>query len=97
MLDSFFAEQGSLYVPFSVRLYDSTMFLVYDFLYLNLKTRVSVCIGKHHITSQRIVKVKQIKPEKYHDESNTKTQQIQYVDGLLEIGGMSNNTTENLK
>ena len=70
MLDSFFAKQGSLNftyanctrtvqsVPFSVRLYDSTMFLVYDFLYLNLKTRASVCIGKHHITSQRIVRVK---------------------------------------
>ena len=75
MLDSFFAKQCSLNftyanctrtvqsVPFSVRLYDSTMFLVYDFLYLNLKTRASVCIGKHHITSQRIVRVKQIKPE----------------------------------
>ena len=49
------------------------------------------------ITSQGIVRVKQIKPEKYHDESNTRTQQIQYVDGLLKIDGMANNTTENLK
>ena len=70
---------------------------MYGFLYLNLKTRVSVCIEKHHITSQRIVRVKQIKPEKYHDESNTRAQQIQYVDGLLYIDGISNNTTENLK
>ena len=50
MLDSFFAKQGSLNftyanctrtvrsVPFSVRLYDSIMFLVYGFLYLNLFT-----------------------------------------------------------
>ena len=61
-------------VPFfSVRLYDSTMFVVYDFLYLNLKIRASVCIGKHHVTSQRIVRVKQTKPEKYHDEANTRT------------------------
>ena len=84
-------------MPLSVRLYDSIMFLVYDFLYLNLKTRASVCIRKHHKTSQRIVRVKQIKPEKYHDESNTRAKQIQYVDGLLEIDGMSNNTTKNLK
>ena len=77
-------------MPFSVRLYDSIMFLVYDFLYLNLKVRASVCIGKHHITIQRIVTIIQINPEKYHDESNTRTQQIQYVDGLLEIDGMSN-------
>ena len=67
---------------FSVRLYDSIMFLVYGFLYLNLKTRASVCKGKHHKTSQRIVRVKQIKPEKYH-EANTRAEQIQYVDGLL--------------
>ena len=80
-------------MPFSVRLYDSILFLVYGFLYLNLKT----CIGKHYITSQRIVRVKQIKPEKYHAEANTRAQQIQYVDELLEIDGMSNNTTENLK
>ena len=83
-------------MPFSVRLYDSILFLVYGFLYLNLKTRASVCIGKHYITSQRIVRVKQIIPEKYHDEANTRAQ-IQYVDELLEIDGMSNNTTENLK
>ena len=84
-------------MPFSVRLYDSIIFLAYGFLYLNLKTRASACIGKHHKTGQRIVRVTQIKPEKYHDESNTRTQQIQYVDGLLEIDGMSNSTTENLK
>ena len=84
-------------MPFSVSLYDSIMFLVYGFLYLNLKTRASVCIGKHHKTSQRIVRVKQTKPEKYHDESNTRAKQIQYVDRLLEIDWMSNNTTENLK
>ena len=81
-------------VPFSVRLYDSILFVVYGFLYLNLKTRASICIGKHYITSQRIVRVKQIKPEKYHDEANTRAQQIQYVDELLGIDGMSNNTTK---
>ena len=112
MLDRFFAKQGKFKfylcklcirtvrsVPFSVTLYDSTciLFLVYGFLYLNLKTWASVCIGKHYIISQRIVRVKQIKPEKYHDEANTRAQQIQYVDELLEIDGVSNNTTENLK
>ena len=109
MLDSFFAKQCSLNfnyancirtvrsVPFSVRLYNSIIFLVYGFLYLNLKTRASICIGKHHKTSQRIDRVKQIKSEKYHDEANTRAEQIQYVDGPLEIDGMSNNSTENVK
>ena len=39
----------------------------------------------------------QINHEKYHDESKTGTRQMQRVALQVEIGGKSNNETENLK